>query len=192
TAATAAATGGRPFTADRVLAHGDLLPIPGRRIRALHTPGHTPGHLCLVDDDERLLFTGDHLLPTIFPGLGLGGPAPDALGDYLRSLDAVEHEVAHHTEAIDVLPGHGFRFTGLAGRVRVTRAHHLARSAEIAAILQLEPEATVWQTAERVTWTAGFANLSGFYLFSALAQTAMHREYLDRRPPSGASRPREA
>jgi glyoxylase-like metal-dependent hydrolase (beta-lactamase superfamily II) len=161
------------FTADHLLDEGDVLDIPGRRMRVLHTPGHTPGHLSLVDDTERLILTGDHVLPSIYPGLGLGGPAVDPLGGYLTALEEVARFDDH-----EVLPGHGYRFTGLADRCAAIRRHHLTRSAEIARLLDEVPDATTYQIAERVTWTAGWPNLRGFYRVSALAQTAMHMEHL--------------
>lgn len=171
----------RPVNADVLLDDDQLLEIPGHTLRVLPTPGHTPGHIALVDTIERLLFTGDHLLPSLFPGIGLGGPTPDAIGDYLRSLEALEpfaRVETHDDPGYRVLPGHGYRFTGLAERVDTTRRHHLRRSQEVAAVLTRSPDASVWQIAERIHWTAGFANLGGFHLLSALAQTAMHRTHL--------------
>ncbi|WP_368497942.1 MBL fold metallo-hydrolase [Herbiconiux sp. A18JL235] len=163
------------FTADLLLRDGDLLDVAGRRIEVLHTPGHTPGHLALVDHDDELLFTGDLVLPTVYPGLGLGGPADDPLGDYLRSLDRVSGYDRH-----EVLPGHGYRFTGIAERCADIREHHLKRSREIAALHAEHPESSVWQLAAHVSWTAGWANLHGFYRVSALSQTALHLTHLQR------------
>ncbi|MFB2557192.1 MBL fold metallo-hydrolase [Herbiconiux liangxiaofengii] len=167
--------------ADALVQHGDLLAIPGRSLEVIHTPGHTPGHIAVVDRGGRLVFTGDHLLPSIFGGIGLGGPADDPVGDHLASLDALEQlgsAPAGDPAAYEVLPGHGFRFTGLGERIRVTRAHHLRRSAEVAAVLDADPEATVWQVAERIRWPAGWSALRPFHRFSALAQTAMHIDHL--------------
>ncbi|MFB2580123.1 MBL fold metallo-hydrolase [Herbiconiux sp. P15] len=171
----------RPVLADVLLDDDEHLAIPGRTVRVLPTPGHTPGHIALVDERERLLFTGDHLLPTLFPGIGLGGPTPDAIGDYLRSLDALEPFARVETPddpGYEVLPGHGHRFTGLADRIDTTRRHHVRRSHEVAAVLAESPGATTWQIAERIHWTAGFAGLEGFFLLSALRQTAMHVAHL--------------
>jgi glyoxylase-like metal-dependent hydrolase (beta-lactamase superfamily II) len=165
--------------ADRLVQHGDVLDIPGRRLEVLHTPGHTPGHIALVDRDEQLVLTGDHLLPSIFGGIGLGGPAEDPIGDYLTSLDLLEQlEPVGEPPEHEVLPGHGFRFRGLGARIRVTRAHHLRRSAEVAAALDGSSGATVWQVAERIRWSAGWEALRPFHRFSALAQTAMHMRHL--------------
>ena len=181
--------GASAFQADVLLENGEILDVPGRRIRVLQTPGHTPGSICLIDEDSRAVFTGDHLLPTMFPGIGLGGPTPDAIGDYLASLDALETagEELGDIDTVEVLPGHGYRFTGLADRVATTRRHHAARAAEVAAIVEAHPHATVWEVASRVSWTAGWENLHGFYLLSALAQTKMHVVHVAARRGAGAT-----
>ena len=38
---------------DRLLTDGELADVPGWKLRAVHTPGHTPGHLCFVDERSR-------------------------------------------------------------------------------------------------------------------------------------------
>lgn len=162
------------FTADVILDDGATIDIPGHPLRVLWTPGHTGGHICLLDEKARLLFTGDHLLPTVFPGLGLGGITPsNPLADYLRALRDIEGFDDH-----EVCPGHGYRFFGLRDRAAATAEHHLRRSNEIAAALVELDHPSVWQIAARVSWSAGWENLHGFYLYSALTQTAMHVEYL--------------
>jgi glyoxylase-like metal-dependent hydrolase (beta-lactamase superfamily II) len=163
-----------PNPADVLVTDGALLDIPGRTIRVVLTPGHTPGHICLVDAEDGLVFTGDHVLPTIHPGVGLGGEtATNPIADYLESLDRIalfdEHEVC---------PGHEYVFRGLAARCVTTAEHHLRRSREVAEHLRIDGDPTVWQVASELTWTAGWANLKGFYLLSALAQTAMHLEFV--------------
>lgn len=161
-------------TVDRRLDDGQELGIPGFDLRALTTPGHTPGHLCLVDEPRSLLFTGDHILPTLFAGLSLGGPTrSNALADYVDSCERVEA-----LGDLEVLPGHAYRFRGLAERARESAGHHLRRTGEVAAVLSADPAASVWTIASQLTWTAGWENLSGFFLWSALSQTEMHRSYV--------------
>ncbi len=159
---------------DVVLADDDTIEVSGRELRVVHTPGHTPGHMCIRDPREKILFSGDHLLPTMFPGLGLGGPSDNnPLADYFASLEKVivfdDHEV---------FPGHGYRFLGLADRCEDTVRHHRRRSDEVAAALAAEPDSSVWDIAKTLSWTAGWDNLRGFYRQSALSQTAMHVDYL--------------
>lgn len=172
-------TAGRPpmdaqLPADVLVTDREVLAIPGRVIQVVLTPGHTPGHICLVDSDNGLVFTGDHVLPTIHPGLGLGGEtATNPIGDCLASLERIAAFDRHK-----VCPGHEYVFHGLAARCATTAEHHLRRSREVAERLRIDGDPTVWQVASELTWTAGWANLRGFYLLSALAQTAMHLEFV--------------
>lgn len=160
----------KPVTADVLLADGDRLAIPGHDVRALHTPGHTTGHLALVDTARGVILTGDHLLPSQFPGIGLGGTAVgNPIDDYLRSLARVAE-----FDAFEALPGHGFRFRGIAERCHETAAHHERRSSEVAELAS--ERSTVWDIASGLTWTAGWENLRGLELLSALSQTSLHRD----------------
>ena len=43
----------------RVLKDNDTIELGGRTIRVLHTPGHSPGHICLYENDKGYLYTGD-------------------------------------------------------------------------------------------------------------------------------------
>lgn len=165
------------FVADRLLDDGDELPIPGRHLRAVSTPGHTDGHLSFVDEPSGLVFTGDHVLPVIYSGLGLGSRLQtDPIGDFFASLERIsaydDHEVA---------PGHWYRFRGLAERCSEIADHHLRRSTEVESALERMPGATTWEIAGQLSWTAGWENLKGFYVFSALLQTDMHVAYLRNR-----------
>jgi len=79
---------------------GDALQVGGLTLRCVHAPGHTAGHLCLLLEEERLLFAGDNVL-----GVGTAAIAPPPHGDmaeYVRSLrkmQALESEL--------LAPGHG-------------------------------------------------------------------------------------
>lgn len=159
---------------DLLLSNGDRLDVPGFALDVVHTPGHTPGHLCLRDTGRGLLFSGDHLLPTVFSGLGLGGASTtNPLADYLQGLERISRP-----GGFEVLPGHGFRFMGVAERAAETAEHHLRRTAQVRAAVAADPSLSIWEIASKLTWTAGFDNLSGFQLWSALSQTALHREYV--------------
>lgn len=159
--------------ADVLVRDREQLPWPGRRATAVLTPGHTTGHLCIHLPDDHLLLTGDHVLPTLNPGIGLGGASGDPVSDCLASLERVG------TLTAEALPGHGYRFVGLADRTAQIRTHHLRRSQEIADARAAAPRASVWDIASAVTWSAGWDGLAGFALWSALAQTEMHLRHLD-------------
>ncbi|MGW7258496.1 MBL fold metallo-hydrolase [Streptomyces sp. NPDC054834] len=147
-----------PALPDREIVPGELLDLPGRRLRALWTPGHTPGHVCLHLEEAhpaRLpghgrLFSGDHLLPEITPHIGLYEDPDDAtvtdpLGDYLASLERVGE-----LSPAEVLPAHQHAFTDAPSRVRELLAHHEARLTGLLSLLA-EP-LTPWQLAERMEW----------------------------------------
>ena len=160
---------------DGVLTSGRRLDIPGFDLIAMHTPGHTPGHLCLREDARSFVLTGDHVLPTMHAGLWLGGRTKtNPLTEYLAALAAVAAYPDH-----EVLPGHGYRFEGLLARSKQSAQHHLRRSREVAAVLIESHRPTIWEIASRLTWTAGWGNLRGFYLYSALAQTSMHKDFVE-------------
>ncbi|MDH3533866.1 MAG: MBL fold metallo-hydrolase, partial [Gammaproteobacteria bacterium] len=49
----------RPFEIDRIIDEGDVIDLGGRRLEILSTPGHAPDATCLLDRENRMLFTGD-------------------------------------------------------------------------------------------------------------------------------------
>lgn len=159
---------------DRLFEHGDALPLAGRTVQAVWTPGHTPGHLCLHDAEAGVLLTGDHLLPRITPNIAAKDEADgDPLGDYLTSLTKMPA-----FQADEALPAHEYRFRALAVRAQAITTHHDERSAEvIAAVANLETP-TAWQIAAALTWSRGWHALTGFPRRMALAETIAHLNHL--------------
>jgi glyoxylase-like metal-dependent hydrolase (beta-lactamase superfamily II) len=168
------------IVADAVVDDGDELEIAGREIRAIWTPGHTPGHTCLVDETGAILFTGDHVLPDINTGLGLGGPtATNPLCDYLNSLDKVLC-----WDSFLVAPGHGAPFRGLGPLVEEAKAHLLRRTERAREILKVDSCVTVYDAAAAMPWSGGWQRMTGYLLYAALAQTAQHLDLARERPPN--------
>ncbi|KPI02441.1 beta-lactamase domain protein [Actinobacteria bacterium OK074] len=147
-----------PALPDREVVPGELLDLPGRRLRAIWTPGHTPGHVCLHLEEEHpaqlpghgRLFSGDHLLPGITPHVGLyedpddPGTA-DPLGDFLDSLERIGR-----LSPAEVLPAHRHTFANAPARVRELLTHHEDRLRDLLALLTTP--LTLWQLAERMEW----------------------------------------
>lgn len=158
--------------ADQTISDGEDLDVPGRRMTALLTAGHTGGHLSLVEKDANVIFTADHVLPGINSGLGLGGQSPTTpIADYFQGLERVKE-----FDDYLVAPGHEYAFRGLAQRAQYLREHHAKRTREVACAM--EHSTSVWEIAQQVTWSDGFANLRSYKLSSALSQVAMHMEYV--------------
>ncbi|MFS0671767.1 MBL fold metallo-hydrolase [Ornithinibacillus sp. 179-J 7C1 HS] len=53
----------KPFTGKptALVSDGDIIDLGDRLISIFHTPGHSPGHICILDNDREYLFTGDLL-----------------------------------------------------------------------------------------------------------------------------------
>lgn len=120
----------------------EKLDMGRRQLRVEWTPGHSPGHVCLYDRSEKLLFAGDHILPELSPNIGLHPQStPDPLHEY---LDGLERLAAYEPRMI--LPAHGRPFTDAAGRVAVLVAHHRRRLDQILEIVDGE-EQSAWQVA---------------------------------------------
>lgn len=158
-------------TIDRRVTDGQRLPIDGRNLIVVATPGHTGGHMCLVEQESNLLFSGDHVLPGINSGVGLGGRSPgNPLADYFESLERIRT-----FDDLTIAPGHEYAFRGIAARAEALRAHHLRRTRQVAEVM--DSVTTVWDIATKVTWSAGFERLRGYTLASALSQVAIHMDY---------------
>jgi len=158
---------------DVLLADGDSVPLPGRRLLAIWTPGHTPGHLCLREPDAQVLLTGDHVLPRVTPNIGLQpGRGDKPLRRYLESLDAVTIYDDH-----EALPAHEYRFGGLAARVRQLHEHHAERLAELLTVVDALGDPTLWELAENMSWARPWPEIGGMRI-AALAETAAHADYL--------------
>jgi len=84
---------------EQTLRDGQELPFGKSTIRAIHTPGHTPGSTCFTVGN--LLFSGD----TLFPG-GVGNTKNDT-GHFYTIIRSVEYRLLSLPEEMVVYPGHG-------------------------------------------------------------------------------------
>jgi glyoxylase-like metal-dependent hydrolase (beta-lactamase superfamily II) len=75
-----------PYTVDQDLSDGDVLTLGEADWQVVSTPGHTPGHICLWQPDERLLAVGDAMSSYDVGWVNLGLDGPDAAATALASL----------------------------------------------------------------------------------------------------------
>ena len=112
--------------------------LPGWRLRTIWTPGHSPGHVCFHSAEQRLLLSGDHILPRITPNISVHAQQfPNPLGDYLESLAKVRD-----LGTDEVLPAHEYRFADLGSRIDEITAHHAERLEEIVEVIRAHPGST--------------------------------------------------
>jgi glyoxylase-like metal-dependent hydrolase (beta-lactamase superfamily II) len=92
-------------SADVLLEDGDTVEQAGITLKVLHTPGHTPGGICLYAQQDGLVFVGDTLFADSvgradFPG-----------GDMDQLLESIRTKLFTLPENTAVYPGHGMRTT---------------------------------------------------------------------------------
>ncbi|MDC5696519.1 MBL fold metallo-hydrolase [Intrasporangium calvum] len=158
----------RYFQPDHHLLHGQTLPLAGEDIQVLHTPGHTPGHVCLHDRRRNLLFSGDHLLPTISSHVALNPFGySDPLMQYLESL-----VMLRHLEDAEVLPAHQYRFAGVHRRVEELEQEVAARLSEVRRLLHADGGATIWELAQRLSWSRPWTEFNALSRRMAVGEAA--------------------
>lgn len=120
------------FQITRLIEDGEVIELDGEPslyLRALHTPGHTRGHLCFYEERAGALLTGDLIV-----GIGsvLIDPPEGNMSDYLRSLERVR--ALPHLTAL--LGGHGPAVGNAYAKIDEYIAHRLEREKKILAAVQ--------------------------------------------------------
>jgi glyoxylase-like metal-dependent hydrolase (beta-lactamase superfamily II) len=166
----------RPYVSGVAAPHvglrdGQEVKVGARAWTVLHTPGHARSHICLWCDDERILVSGDHLLPAITPHIDVGAGGEDALGDYLAGLERIERLAPDL-----VLPGHGRPFREGGERARATLRHHDRRLGAVLQVVRNQP-----RSAAAISEQIFGAHLMDFHKRLALGEALAHLVYLERR-----------
>jgi len=135
---------------DTTLKNGDKITVDSLEFKVVLTPGHSPGHICLYEAKRKLFFSGDHILPDIFPHIGLNPQSGEnPLGDFFNSL-----EVLAVLEVNFIFPGHGSVFSGFKLRLGELYRHHEQRQLAIKRIIENDMK-TAYQIATEIPWMPG-------------------------------------
>lgn len=122
---------------DRRLGDGDVIEATEFVLRALHTPGHASNHLCFLLEQERMLFSGDHIME----GSTVVIAPPDGdMGAYLESLDRL---TALRPRLRSIAPGHGHLIVAPQAKIDEYRTHRLAREAQVVEALAAAGRSTI-------------------------------------------------
>lgn len=154
---------------DHTVADGERIEIGGGRwLEVVHTPGHEPAHICLLDSQTGILFSGDHILPRISPVIMWDEDLGDPLGDYmssLRKLLAIGIELTY--------PAHGTLVDQGDDRARQILLHHDRRLLDMARLVR-ERDSTAWE----VMLESFRPNLTPLESRLAFLETVSHLEHL--------------
>ncbi|MFV0533771.1 MAG: MBL fold metallo-hydrolase [Cumulibacter sp.] len=166
---------------DVLVEDGQRLDLPGWELDGIWTPGHTPGHMCFVDNTRKVMFTGDHVLPRITPNISVhSSNPPDALAKYLDSLTKVG-TIADELGELEGLPGHEYRYSGISDRTAELVEHHEERLAELVGVLRDQPGLTAWEVSQRLSWSRSWDTFKFPERRSALGESVSHIELLQQR-----------
>jgi glyoxylase-like metal-dependent hydrolase (beta-lactamase superfamily II) len=106
--------------------HPDIMPRDGQRfalpnctLRAVHTPGHASNHVCYLLEEDRLLFTGDHVMQGSTVVIG---PPDGSMADYIESLRMLKGTGIEY-----FAPGHGFLIGAPDDMLELLIRHRLVR-----------------------------------------------------------------
>ena len=146
-------------------------------LELIHTPGHSPGSIVLLNRRDGILFSGDSLIEeiTFNPALESEGEEPISgylsLASYRASLDLIESLPVKKT-----LPGHGSPFSDVAGTVERLRKHHVERSTKILDLLKTWRNRHSYEeapTQNRIAFEM-FPSASSLELFYRVAAVHVH------------------
>jgi glyoxylase-like metal-dependent hydrolase (beta-lactamase superfamily II) len=158
------------------LNENDVVRVGERELRVINTPGHTPGHMCLYDEKEKLMVLGDHVLFDISPNITWWKAMDNALKSYLVSL----RKIAQYSVEIP-LPGHREVKGTTAERIEALFTHHRKRLDETREIIRRNPGISGYGIAQRLTWkirAKGWDDFPVSQKWFAFGEALAHIDYL--------------
>jgi endoribonuclease LACTB2 len=141
----------------RELTDGQKFSIDGKTLEIMHTPGHTTDHVCLFDDNSKILFSGDTIL-------GEGTAVFEDLYDYMTSLEKI---LSKKPEVI--YPGHGNAILSDAcAKIEFYIRHRMERERQIVGALEAEARPLkvmeivekIYSETPRNLWLAAASNVN--------------------------------
>jgi glyoxylase-like metal-dependent hydrolase (beta-lactamase superfamily II) len=158
------------------LRDGVTFEVGNYRLETVATPGHTNGHISLLEPNKKIFFSGDHVLGDITPNIQAWSDDHDPLAVYLSSLKKVDE--------LDVelcLPGHRSLIENFKDRIAELVEHHRERANEVISILTANRK-TAYQTAAHMSWDIVARSWDDFPIMQrwfATGEAIAHLRYLE-------------
>ena len=89
-----------PTLPDQLLSDGDIIAVGKTIWQVIHTPGHSPGSICLFCPEEKILLSGDTLFKNSIGNLSFSSSCKERMWPSLKKLSLLPSETI-------VYPGHG-------------------------------------------------------------------------------------
>jgi glyoxylase-like metal-dependent hydrolase (beta-lactamase superfamily II) len=129
---------------DGTLGDGSVIEATEFHLTALHTPGHASNHLCYLLNEERMLFTGDHIMQ----GSTVVIAPPDGdMAQYLASLDRLKRI---RPPLRSIAPGHGHVIDDPRAVIEGYIAHRLEREAQVIDLLRARGQSAITDLVEDI------------------------------------------
>ena len=132
----------KTFHPERILLDGELLREDEYSLEVIHTPGHASNHLCFLLEEEKFLFTGDHIMSGSTVVIG---PPDGNMKQYIESLEKLKNY-----DAEKLAPGHGDVMEGLNQIADWIIDHRLKREKKVFDALKVVSRGTPDSLVEKV------------------------------------------
>jgi glyoxylase-like metal-dependent hydrolase (beta-lactamase superfamily II) len=122
---------------DVAMGDGDTIEATEFVLRAIHTPGHASNHLCFLLEQERMVFSGDHVMD----GSTVVISPPD--GDMAVYLESLERLKTLRRKLRTIAPAHGHLIEDPVARIDEYLAHRREREAQVLDVLRRSGPTTI-------------------------------------------------
>lgn len=157
------------------LDEGDEIHAGKYTLKAIYTPGHTPGQMCFNIEGTGAMLLGDHVLFDITPNITDWAGVEDSLGNYLASLDKIDRY-----EVTIPLPSHR-NPADFHERIKALKAHHQRRLEECRQVIGRLKKAQLYDITGNMTWKIRAASWDDFppaQRWFALGECLSHIDHL--------------
>ena len=132
----------KTFKAHKVLKDGDEIREIEYTLKAIHTPGHASNHLCYLLEEEKMIFTGDHIMEGSTVVIG---PPDGNMKQYIESLEKLKQ-----FDISLIAPGHGNLMKDPKSVVDWIVSHRMFREKKVVDALTEFSKANLDQLVEKV------------------------------------------
>lgn len=168
---------------ENALEGGEIFKFDDFELEIIHTPGHSPGSVCLYNRQTRDIFSGDTLLEEVSSN-PVAEITPPENGQVYQSLHIYQKSLAalRELDINRVAPGHGSEFSNHRDRIDQLFRHHKERRSQLLELLREYPEREGKKYPMTQFTLSGqlFPDLKGFDIFLGISEVRGHLEILEK------------